>query len=132
MHSPYACTSAYSAHRCADLSPAYRNKRRFSHIIAIIPGPKEPSNIAPYLQKTLDAFRKYGPEGMCRLHWLVHYCLMPLMRQCAQVKSAVRCVFSTCISQIAIYNSTIQSYLLIWAVSRYLLMLLLLFHGDPR
>lgn len=39
------------------------NRRRFSHIVGIIPGPKEPSNVDPYLQRLVEEFKQFGPQG---------------------------------------------------------------------
>lgn len=55
----------YAFHRCLDIEPLYRSKARFVTPLVIIPGPKEPSNITPYLQGTLQAFREFGPSGAC-------------------------------------------------------------------
>ena len=49
--------------RCADMPLSHLNRRRFSHVVGIIPGPSEPSNIDPYLEPLLDDFKKYGPQG---------------------------------------------------------------------
>lgn len=40
---------------------AHLNKRQYSHIVVIIPGPKEPSSLAPYLTGVLQDFADYGP-----------------------------------------------------------------------
>jgi hypothetical protein len=42
----------------------YRNKARFVAPLVIIPGPKEPKNITPYIQGVLDDFRDYRPGGI--------------------------------------------------------------------
>ena len=39
------------------------NRRRFCHIVGIIPGPKEPVKIDPYLENLLEEFKQYGPAG---------------------------------------------------------------------
>lgn len=39
------------------------NRRRFCHVVGIIPGPKEPVNIDPYLEDLLQDFNNYGPAG---------------------------------------------------------------------
>jgi hypothetical protein len=49
--------------RCADMPLSHLNRRRFSHVVGIIPGPSEPSKIDPYLEPLLDDFKKYGPQG---------------------------------------------------------------------
>lgn len=41
------------------------NRRRFCHVVGIIPGPKEPINIDPYLERLLQEFKQYGPSGKC-------------------------------------------------------------------
>jgi hypothetical protein len=61
--------------RCCDVSAAQRMKRRFSHIVAIIPGPVEPKNLEPYLQNTLDVLQKHGPEGECGVHVGSYSCM---------------------------------------------------------
>ena len=47
--------------RCADLPHIDRNKRRFNHILVIIPGPSEPKNTAPYFAELLDEFAAHAP-----------------------------------------------------------------------
>lgn len=42
---------------------SHLNRRRFCHIVGIIPGPKEPCSVDPYLQKLLAEFKQYGPKG---------------------------------------------------------------------
>lgn len=49
--------------RCEDLPHACRSKLRFTHILAIIPGPSEPANLAPYLEDTLAALQRFAPAG---------------------------------------------------------------------
>jgi hypothetical protein len=39
------------------------NRRRFSHVVGIIPGPTEPGNIGPFLEDMLEEFKLYGPKG---------------------------------------------------------------------
>jgi hypothetical protein len=39
-----------------------KNKRQFCHPLLVIPGPKEPTNLEPYLEKLLLAFERYGPS----------------------------------------------------------------------
>jgi len=49
--------------RCADIPYIHRNKSKFAHILAIIPGPSEPKNIMPYIKRTVAAFARLGPSG---------------------------------------------------------------------
>jgi hypothetical protein len=39
------------------------NQRRFCHVVGIIPRPKEPVNVDPYLEDLLQEFNDYGPTG---------------------------------------------------------------------
>lgn len=51
--------------RCADMPVSHLNRRCYSHIVGIIPGPQEPRNLDPYLEPLLEEFRRYrpGPKG---------------------------------------------------------------------
>lgn len=51
--------------RCADMPLSHLNRRRFFHVVGIIPGPKEPSNLDPYLENLVEEFQQYGPSGEC-------------------------------------------------------------------
>jgi hypothetical protein len=42
---------------------SHLNRRRFCHVVGIIPGPKEPCSVDPYLEKLLAEFKQYGPQG---------------------------------------------------------------------
>lgn len=42
---------------------SHLNRRCYSHIVGIIPGPQEPKNLDPYLQPLLDEFKQFGPQG---------------------------------------------------------------------
>lgn len=44
---------------------SHLNRRCYSHIVGIIPGPQEPKNLDPYLQPLVDEFKQYGPKGEC-------------------------------------------------------------------
>lgn len=55
--------------RCADMPLSQLNRRRFCHVVGIIPGPKEPINIDPYLERLLQEFKQYGPSGKSRFCW---------------------------------------------------------------
>ena len=48
--------------RCKDLPASHVNKREFTRLLAIIPGPREPLELAPYLEPILRAFKRYGPR----------------------------------------------------------------------
>jgi hypothetical protein len=50
-------------HRCADVPHSHRAKRQYCHVLAIIPGPKEPANLAPYLKPLLLDLHEAGPDG---------------------------------------------------------------------
>lgn len=39
------------------------NRRCHSHIVAIIPGPKEPDKLDAYLKPVLKEFKEFGPKG---------------------------------------------------------------------
>jgi hypothetical protein len=39
------------------------NRRRFCHVVGIIPGPKEPVKLDPYLENLVQEFKQYGPTG---------------------------------------------------------------------
>lgn len=47
--------------RCLDLPPEIRSKKRMAAPLVIIPGPKEPSNLEPYISGVLQEFSAYGP-----------------------------------------------------------------------
>lgn len=40
-----------------------RSKREFVQPLLIIPGPREPKNIDPYLELLLEELRELGPSG---------------------------------------------------------------------
>lgn len=42
---------------------SHLNRRRFCHVVGIIVGPQEPSNVDPYVEDLLEEFIKYGPQG---------------------------------------------------------------------
>ena len=42
---------------------SHRAKRQYCHVLAIIPGPKEPTNLAPYLKPLLLDLNEAGPDG---------------------------------------------------------------------
>jgi hypothetical protein len=46
-----------------DIDPMYRSKARFVWPLVVIPGPKEPSNITPYVKGILESFKAFGPTG---------------------------------------------------------------------
>ncbi len=52
--------------RCADLPYVFRSNRDFCHLLVIIPGPKEPKSVDPYVDELLRDFKKYGPSGMLK------------------------------------------------------------------
>lgn len=60
--------------RCADMPLSHLNRRRFTHIVGIIPGPAEPSNIDPYLEPLLEEFNKYGPKSECLFGDMPTFC----------------------------------------------------------
>lgn len=39
------------------------NRRRFCHVVGIIPGPKEPVKLNPYLESLVQEFKQFGPGG---------------------------------------------------------------------
>jgi hypothetical protein len=41
----------------------YRSRRRFVAPLVIIPGPKEPKNIYPYVEGIMSAMAACGPGG---------------------------------------------------------------------
>lgn len=47
--------------RCADLPDDEKSKQRYSHILAIIPGPKAPSVLRPFLLRTMRALHDHAP-----------------------------------------------------------------------
>ena len=47
--------------RSSDLGPLHRDKTSYVRILAIIPGPDEPKNMAPYIQPLLEDLKRYGP-----------------------------------------------------------------------
>lgn len=49
--------------RCADMPLSHLNRRRFCHVVAIIPGPSEPDHVEPYIEPLLDEFCSFGPDG---------------------------------------------------------------------
>ena len=49
--------------RCADMPLGHLNRRCHSHIVAIIPGPKEPDRLDAYLKPVLKEFKELGPKG---------------------------------------------------------------------
>jgi hypothetical protein len=49
--------------RCLDLPPYLRNKLRFTLPLMVVPGPKEPKSMDPYLEAILEEAREYGPTG---------------------------------------------------------------------
>jgi hypothetical protein len=55
-----ACACVF---RCIDIDPMYRSKARFVRPLVVIPGPKEPANITPYVQGIMQSFHDYGPTG---------------------------------------------------------------------
>jgi hypothetical protein len=44
---------------------SHLNRRRFCHVVGIIPGPSEPDNVEPYVQDLLEEFIRFGPAGEC-------------------------------------------------------------------
>ena len=58
----------YFTCRCIDIPVTHRGRRSFCLPLLVIPGPKEPPSIAPYLRNTLEAFKKFGPFGDNPLH----------------------------------------------------------------
>lgn len=72
-----------ACNRCVDIQAMYRSKSRFVCPLVVIPGPKEPSNISPYVQGILQAFKKYGPGGECSccvVHQVNFFCLLDTVR----------------------------------------------------
>eukprot|EP00775_Hariotina_reticulata_P000935 gene935-1261_t len=49
--------------RCAKRHNFMRNKSRTYKILAVIPGPSIPTNMRPYLRKTILAFKQLGLQG---------------------------------------------------------------------
>jgi hypothetical protein len=47
--------------RSSDIPDSEKGKAEYSHPLAIIPGPSAPSNLRPFLQRTMQAFQKYKP-----------------------------------------------------------------------
>lgn len=45
---------------------SHLNRRRFCHVVAIIPGPSEPDHVEPYIEPLLDEFCSFGPGGEYR------------------------------------------------------------------
>ena len=78
-------------YRCGDMPLGHLNRRCHSHVVGIIPGPKEPDKLDPYLEPLLDEFKAYGPKGrqcLCRTRLasqaigLVCFCgLVPILMQ---------------------------------------------------
>lgn len=44
---------------------SHLNRRRFCHVVGIIPGPSEPEHVEPYVASLLDDFNRFGPSGGC-------------------------------------------------------------------
>lgn len=59
-HNSCVYSMGIGAIRCSDLPDDMKNKAAFSHVLFIIPGPKAPSVIRPFVLRTLRAFR-YAP-----------------------------------------------------------------------
>ncbi len=56
-------TEAFALRRCGDIPWVWRSRREFTHMVVIIPGPKEPESMAPYMQELLTDLSTYGPSG---------------------------------------------------------------------
>lgn len=50
-------------HRCAGMSSVDKTKGTWVRVLLVIPGPKEPSSMQPYLQETAEFFKAHGPSG---------------------------------------------------------------------
>lgn len=50
--------------RCADVNPRDKGKSWNQHVIGIIPGPKMPENLNPYMQVIVDELLRLCEEGM--------------------------------------------------------------------
>jgi hypothetical protein len=72
--------------RCADIPHSERSKRSYSCVLAIIPGPKEPSNMEPYLEPMVEELRLLGPEGGLTSACAAHDA--PAMQQCSSAPTA--------------------------------------------
>lgn len=42
---------------------SHLNRRCYTYVVGIIPGPLEPEHIEPYLEPLLEELKEYGPEG---------------------------------------------------------------------
>lgn len=50
--------------RCADVSARDKGKKWNQHVIAIIPGPRQPDVLAPYLTALIDELKVLADEGI--------------------------------------------------------------------
>jgi hypothetical protein len=62
-----------------DLPPEVRSKKRMAAPLVIIPGPKEPSNIEPYISGVLQEFAAYGPTTGTQSHIVVEKAINSLI-----------------------------------------------------
>jgi len=49
--------------RSADIPVEHKGRREFSDVVILMPGPREPKNVDPYLEPLLLELVKYGPKG---------------------------------------------------------------------
>ena len=49
--------------RCYEMPADMRARSAYHMPLLVIPGPREPKRIKPYLARTLQAFLDFGPEG---------------------------------------------------------------------
>lgn len=70
---PCRCVTGYcGVGRSADLPVQHRNKRQFTHPIAVIRGKKEPKRMDCYLQRFMADAVKCGPKGGKAVSKLAH------------------------------------------------------------
>jgi hypothetical protein len=51
------------ARRCADLAAKGRGQTRFLRVLMVIPGPKEPASLDPYLKRVLEELQEGAPPA---------------------------------------------------------------------
>ena len=74
------------------MPPTHKGKRMFSCPLIVMPGPREPKRLDGYLQRSLNAFKQFGPKGVTVLLFLrsISLSLSPLFQ-----KTQPQCVLAS-------------------------------------
>ena len=74
--------------RCADIKGAKKGQVKWAVPLVVIPGLKEPKNIAGYLAPLLSEFQKLGADGMVQNLPLCHVIWRMLTALCSEKRLA--------------------------------------------